>query len=768
MNVTQTTAQQGVQIPQAPQLPPTKEEPIVHVRTTEKALAAQKAIAEKFSGMDSDSVLTSAGMKLVLGEPTGVANLKDGAIHLLHKISDKLMPDSVGSHYKEALRLADEYQALKSAGGSKGEMLAVLNRLKEQLEEHSPGGSKGESVEQLVKFTKLEISVLEAAIKQDRQELEAGVQHAVHRVDVVMTEFTQGRSVSGNTLRDDIRTFDRSSLNPVTPPKEQGVPGWAKMEFRYNSAKNDIIEGTPQGTVKQEALMLQEPGLSALSDKFKASTKFTGLGPKVEGALVSGDSAGIKSLATDVGHAMMKDISAQGPLAQRAFAISDGAQFKEELYKELVATTPGGEKLTGHYRTAPPEVKAFLDEVFNAMLEQLPDKQTAKDKIVIGGKEYTKGLKLGEGGFGDVHVYEHTREVTDPTTGEKSKVVDRIAVKSFKSGNLEEAAAEVRAHQSAMGPQGHENVTAMNGVVRTPEGSVLIAMELAKTDGYAMMANLDTAVAEGRLTPVAANAVRLTILRDMLRGMQHFQEVRGMTHLDVKEPNYFIGQDGKMKLGDFGFARAGDRQVLDGRLVDNPAWKAPEIIIQEEQRSAITSAAKQQLNAELELLRLQHPNDPDLRKQLYDQIKADIEVTTQLKLDTLGGTIVTNKADTWAIGISAYRLFHGQSPFHGDFLSEEQEAIVEHGKDAGNHIREFGTDQAGNSTGKAVTAMDRLFNQMLDPDPTKRPSITDVLRNPVFDEPFVGGDEAYAIIQELSEENPDPAKLKALSDKIGD
>ncbi|WP_075089287.1 protein kinase domain-containing protein [Verrucomicrobium spinosum] len=716
--------------------PAKQEEPIIHLRTSEKSRAAQKEIAKSFNGIDSGSVLSSAGMRMVLGEPTKYANLKDGVVHLMHKISDKLAPDSVGSHYKEALRLADEYQAIKNGGGSLTEQLAAVKNLQAQLEAHSPGGAKGESVAQLVKFADLEIEALEAGIKQEGQDAQAKLDHDSHRVDVIVGELVEDRALSGGSLRGEIQSFDRSSLKHVTPPKDQDVPGWAKMEFRYNSAKSDIIDASPQGTVMQEPLMLQEPGISSLSPTFKTSPEFIGMGAKVEAALVSGDSTAMKALTDDMAGQLMKDISSQGPLSERAFAISDGAKFKEELYKALVNSNPGGVQLAGSHRDASPEALAFLDGVYDAMLNQLSDRQTAPDKIVVGGKEYTKGAKLGEGGFGDVHVYEHQQEVTDPTTGEKSTVVDRIAVKSFKSGNLEEAAQEVRAHQSAMGPQGHENITAMKGVVRTPDGGVLIAMELAKTDGYAMMANLDKAVAEGRLTPVAANAVRLTILKDMLQGLQHFQETRGMTHLDVKEPNFFVGHNGRMLLGDFGFARTGDRQVLEQTIVDNPTWKAPEIIIQEEARSSVTSAAKAQKNATREFIQSQRDQVPvEERQAWYDQAIKDIDINTQLRLDMMGGTVVTNKADTWSIGISAYRLFHGESPFHQDFLSEEQRLIVEHGSDPENNIRELGTDQAGNSTGKAVTAMDRLFNQMLNPDPTKRPSITDLLRNPVFQEP---------------------------------
>ncbi|MEZ0387513.1 MAG: protein kinase, partial [Verrucomicrobium sp.] len=360
---------------------------------------------------------------------------------------------------------------------------------------------------------------------------------------------------------------------------------------------------------------------------------------------------------------------------------------------------------------------------------------------------------------------------TDPSTGEKRTVTEQIAIKTFKTGKLDDAATEIRAHQSAMGPTGHENIVGMKGVVRCPDGSVMMAMEVAKTDADQMIQKLDQAVANGTLSPLAANAIRLTVMKDMLQGLQHFQETRGMTHADVKDPNYLIGTDGRAKLADFGTATTGDARWYGEALVANPRWKAPEILAQDEQRRVDKSGIVTKKKAELEeaMNALDELGLPKAeRTEAGKELKKGIDVTAKARVEALPDNVVTPKADTWSAGITAYRLFHGEYPFEADFNSEIEELITEYAKNPDGTLIEMGRDATGNSTGKPVTALDRVLNDMLQVDPAKRPSVTDVLRNPIFDEPFVGSEDAYALIKALSEENPDPAKLKALSDKLGD
>ncbi|MEZ0386083.1 MAG: hypothetical protein ACAI34_03375, partial [Verrucomicrobium sp.] len=418
-----TAPLQGHPAPLAP-----KELPSVIFRSTEKALASQKEISATFSGMDRETLLTRDGMKFALGNSTVKAKVKDGVVQALHKISDKLAPDSVGSHRKEAVRLADQYHAAKAAGASPQEQVEILNHLKQELEAHKPSGTRGESVGKLVEFVELEMSILDNQQKTEAQDVTARQDTGERQVDVAMHHLKEHTGLATGQVNDEIRSFDRSQLRHVDVPKEgegtpSSVPKWAKHEFGYSSLKSDNIKATPQGVVKQEAGMLQDPGLSALSDKFRGSTNFAHLLTSASNALNGGDAQTLKDTAVTMGRRLGRDINAQGNLSQMAFAISDGARFKDDLYTSLKAGNP---LLPDDIADAPSEVKAFLDDVYSTILDQFPDRQTAPDKVTIGGKEYTKGAQLGEGGFGTVDLYEHSHEVTDPTTGEKRTVTEQI------------------------------------------------------------------------------------------------------------------------------------------------------------------------------------------------------------------------------------------------------------------------------------------------------------------------------------------------------
>jgi serine/threonine protein kinase len=769
MNVSTTTGLAGSQGHQGITAP--KDEPLVLLKTSQKAVAGQMDIA-KPHGIDRDSVISSQGLKLILGKPSIVANMKDSVVHLMHRVSDRLLPGSSGSHYKEALRLADEYQALKNGGGTETEKLQALNHLKDELTRHAPSGSKGEEVRSLVKFVELEMTLVETAGKSEALDGEARLLHDDRVLDVAFQQIAEDRAVTARDFEREIHSFDQNSLKPVGLPGSQGVPEWAKKEFLDISAKNDTIDSSPQGSVTVSAPLLQEPGISSLSDGFRQSPTLTGLGAKLETVVSEGGGDPLKKLAGDFGKELAKDITAQGRLSETAFVISRGDAFKQELFDAIKASSPqGGPLQTGTLDQASPEIETFLNEVYTAMLESFSDKQLGGDKIMLGGKEFTKGELLGEGAFGSVHLYEHQSEVTDPQTGKKTTVVEKVAVKAFMSGSFDEAAAEVRSHQSALGPTGNDNIIGLRGVIPGQDGSLLIALELAGSSAFDTLINFDQALKDGNLSPEAANAVRLTMLKDMMLGLQHFQEQRGMTHLDVKDPNYLVGLDGRTKLADFGTAVSGTSRELKSSLVDNPRWKAPEVVIQSDRRTAELNQLKsgEKLLFESAKAGLNARNlDPETRKIEADKILATIDEAIEARRDNVAPMTVTNKADTWSLGIIAYRMFKGEYPFDQQFVFKSEAALSEFGNNPESRFGELGMDQTGESTGKAVTAFDRLINLMLHPDPTQRASITDLLRNPLFDGPHVGGDTTYELIKELSSKTPDPVKLKKLSGEIGD
>jgi hypothetical protein len=84
-------------------------------------------------------------------------------------------------------------------------------------------------------------------------------------------------------------------------------------------------------------------------------------------------------------------------------------------------------------------------------------------------------------------------------------------------------------------------VVGLKGVVRTPEGGIQIALEFAsRGDAYGAIDKLNTPPRTTRSRPQEANLARVTMIKDMIEGLRHVQETRGMTHLDVKSPNFFV------------------------------------------------------------------------------------------------------------------------------------------------------------------------------------------------------------------------------------
>src|SRR5262245_5314129 len=100
---------------------------------------------------------------------------------------------------------------------------------------------------------------------------------------------------------------------------------------------------------------------------------------------------------------------------------------------------------------------------------------------------------------------------------------------------------ELLQHLKAQG-EGHEDVINVQGAMRKPDGTLMIAIEMAPGGTvYAMIPRIDKAVKDGVISERAGELMRLTLLRDMMKGVQHFQETSKMTHLDIKGPNFLIG-----------------------------------------------------------------------------------------------------------------------------------------------------------------------------------------------------------------------------------
>jgi len=140
------------------------------------------------------------------------------------------------------------------------------------------------------------------------------------------------------------------------------------------------------------------------------------------------------------------------------------------------------------------------------------------------------------------------------------KVIRPTSIQSDErvANSLREAVAQARLN--------HPNVVTIYYVGRHREEPFL-AMELVSGPTLA-----EKVRSEGPLKYDAA----IQILIDVVNALQH-ATFFGIIHADIKSSNLLLGQDGTIKLSDFGLARTTDN-VDEGAVAGTPAYLAPELI----------------------------------------------------------------------------------------------------------------------------------------------------------------------------------------------
>jgi serine/threonine-protein kinase len=143
--------------------------------------------------------------------------------------------------------------------------------------------------------------------------------------------------------------------------------------------------------------------------------------------------------------------------------------------------------------------------------------------------------KVGAGGMGVVYA------AYDP------KLDRRIALKALRSttGRDEAARGRLVREAKAMARLSHPNVVTVYDVLVEAQ-QVLVAMELV--EGKSLRAWLDAE--ERSVREIVAAFVQAG------RGLAAAHDA-GMVHRDVKLDNILVGDDGRVKIGDFGLARSG-------------------------------------------------------------------------------------------------------------------------------------------------------------------------------------------------------------------
>ncbi len=176
-------------------------------------------------------------------------------------------------------------------------------------------------------------------------------------------------------------------------------------------------------------------------------------------------------------------------------------------------------------------------------------------KVLAG--EFRLVRLIGRGGMGSVYL------------GEQLSLGRKVAVKLLPMVAMSTPDLRARFDREARAAARlqHPNIVQVH-FCGEDAGQPFIVMELV--EGRSLGERL---AQEGRLSPKEALAVSLQVARALSAAHQ-----QGIVHRDLKPDNVFVGQNGSVKLGDFGLARdlTGLPVSLSGEVMGTPRYMSPE------------------------------------------------------------------------------------------------------------------------------------------------------------------------------------------------
>lgn len=377
------------------------------------------------------------------------------------------------------------------------------------------------------------------------------------------------------------------------------------------------------------------------------------------------------------------------------------------------------------FQSIPEDKQNFINAVydgfktsFDTKFEQLSGQKTIKDKedkditvpdkITIKGKEYSEPQFLGQGGLGRILKY------TNQETG-KSVIVKELLEKEKRQDMI----TEIINHKHAMDPsgEGDKNIVKFMGVAKSEDETLYMIMDEAKGgDMKGVMRKLQNSqdISDG-----SKALINRFMMKDVLSTMNYVQEERNMIHFDLKPENFLMDENGNAMVADFGSARIGSDDFKDRELVTTPAYSSPEV---------------------------------------------------SSRFDGRNAKFVNQKSDTWSVGMMLNELTGGNvhmftpdRPEGENVYDYEIEAnIKDFGANNENRIRNTSDDK------KILTSSDNIVNALMNPDPSKRPTLRAALEHSFFQDPLLNDPNLKELMKEIVKptDQQDTQKIKNLSDKL--
>ncbi|PKL79139.1 MAG: hypothetical protein CVV27_02330 [Candidatus Melainabacteria bacterium HGW-Melainabacteria-1] len=350
---------------------------------------------------------------------------------------------------------------------------------------------------------------------------------------------------------------------------------------------------------------------------------------------------------------------------------------------------------------SPQDIKDLVLDI-RAMLPNT----ASEDSVELEGKSVPRSLTLGDktyevfefvakAGFGSVYSYKNTQ---DP----KDLVAVKILSPEMQGGDTEklhsETVRELNLHRELQGPNGHPNVIGLKASIHGPDGSLCMVQEYAPGgDLFNLGGLLNEGVDRGDISQEGRRLLGLMMLKQSLESVAYLHDDRQMLHSDLKSSNLMIGQDGQVKMIDFGTAYLGVDRMIEDRFVDNPIYMAPE-----------------------------------------QMVSAKIP------------TYTNSKSDVWSMGTLAFELLVGPISEHpgysSSFMTDIEEHLKTHARDVDSRLMSQMPQQ---NLDESTREIYNLIDSLMMPVPGQRLSAREALELPIFQDPRLESEELKQIAKQL-------------------
>jgi serine/threonine protein kinase/formylglycine-generating enzyme required for sulfatase activity/dienelactone hydrolase len=208
-----------------------------------------------------------------------------------------------------------------------------------------------------------------------------------------------------------------------------------------------------------------------------------------------------------------------------------------------------------------------IDTLFDSLVQtdESDFEDTSADKELVGQKVGSFEIveMIGRGGMGVVYLAHDTK-------------LDRsVAIKSMPPGLMDNATARTRFTREAklLASLSHPNIGVIHDIIEQTKGSAYLVLEFVPGQ------TLAERITKGPLKLQEALTIALQIAEAMAAAHEH-----DVIHRDLKPGNIKITPDGRVKVLDFGLAKAVGGEAVNqqstvtqpGRVMGTPAYMSPE------------------------------------------------------------------------------------------------------------------------------------------------------------------------------------------------